>query len=84
MEDGRTDHFNAEGSRGDRPLFSSDSFRVIRFYIGANPSHPRGANGDGDIREQTRQVFANLEAVLKAAGASFADVVKATVFSGYE
>ncbi|MEZ5319750.1 MAG: Rid family detoxifying hydrolase [Vicinamibacterales bacterium] len=35
--------------------------------------------GDGVV-EQTRQVFANLEAVLKAAGASFDHVVKTTVY----
>jgi 2-iminobutanoate/2-iminopropanoate deaminase len=35
---------------------------------------------DGDIRVQTERVMDNLGAVLKAAGASFADVVKATIF----
>ena len=34
----------------------------------------------GDIEAQVRQVFANLKAVVTAAGASFDDVVKATVF----
>ena len=34
----------------------------------------------GDIAAQTHQVFANLAAVLKAGGRSFADVVKTTVF----
>jgi 2-iminobutanoate/2-iminopropanoate deaminase len=34
----------------------------------------------GDIQAQARQVFANLSAVLEAAGASFSDVVKTTVF----
>lgn len=33
-----------------------------------------------DVATQTRQVFQNLEAVLAAAGATFADVVKTTVF----
>lgn len=32
------------------------------------------------IEAQTRQVMENIKAVLKAAGASFADVVKTTVF----
>jgi 2-iminobutanoate/2-iminopropanoate deaminase len=44
---------------------------------------PLGLDGQivqGGIREQTHQVFANLKAVLEAAGASFSDVVKATVF----
>ena len=35
---------------------------------------------DGDVVAQTRQVFANLGAVLDAAGAGFGDVVKVTVF----
>ncbi|MDB5069493.1 MAG: endoribonuclease [Candidatus Eremiobacteraeota bacterium] len=35
---------------------------------------------DGDAAEQTRQVMANLAAVLAAAGLSFADVVKTTIF----
>jgi 2-iminobutanoate/2-iminopropanoate deaminase len=35
---------------------------------------------DGGIAPQTRQVFANLAAVLKAAGTSMDQVVKATVF----
>jgi 2-iminobutanoate/2-iminopropanoate deaminase len=35
---------------------------------------------DGGIKVQTRQVFANLAAVLNAAGTSMDQVVKATVF----
>ena len=35
---------------------------------------------EGDVAAQTRQVLENLGAVLAAAGASFADVVKTTVF----
>ena len=34
----------------------------------------------GGIEEQTRQVIANLKNVLEAAGSSFANVVKTTVF----
>jgi len=36
--------------------------------------------GGDDVVAQARQVFANLEAVLAAAGATFADVAKVTVF----
>jgi reactive intermediate/imine deaminase len=36
--------------------------------------------GVGDIGKQARQAFRNLGAVLEAAGASFADVVKLTYF----
>ena len=34
----------------------------------------------GDMEAQVRQVFANLKAIVAAAGAGFDDVVKATVF----
>jgi 2-iminobutanoate/2-iminopropanoate deaminase len=41
------------------------------------------ASGDmieGDVEAQTRQVLANLGAVLAAAGARYADIVKTTIF----
>ncbi|MBI4956671.1 MAG: RidA family protein [Myxococcales bacterium] len=34
----------------------------------------------GDVRDQTRQVLSNLEAVLAAAGARLADVVRTTIY----
>jgi 2-iminobutanoate/2-iminopropanoate deaminase len=36
--------------------------------------------GAGDIRQATERVMKNLEAILHAAGASFADVVKTTIY----
>jgi 2-iminobutanoate/2-iminopropanoate deaminase len=39
-----------------------------------------GAMAEGDIRAQTRRVMDNLGAVLDAAGAGWADVVKTTIF----
>jgi 2-iminobutanoate/2-iminopropanoate deaminase len=36
--------------------------------------------GEGDVAEQTRQIFRNIELVLKAAGCGFEDVVKVTAF----
>ncbi len=39
-----------------------------------------GAMVEGDVEAQTRQVLANLGAVLSAAGAAYADVVKTTIF----
>ncbi|MGE6632326.1 2-iminobutanoate/2-iminopropanoate deaminase [Bacillus sp. NPDC077027] len=51
------------------------------FYSsGQIPLTPAGDFVNGDIKEQTHQVFRNLQAVLEAAGASFETVVKATVF----
>jgi len=56
---------------GGRTLYSS----------GQIPLDPTtGELVPGDIAAQTERVLANLEAVLAAAGMSFADVVKTTVF----
>jgi 2-iminobutanoate/2-iminopropanoate deaminase len=41
---------------------------------------PAGKLIEGDIAAQTRQVMRNLAAVLAAAGATFGDVVKTTIF----
>jgi 2-iminobutanoate/2-iminopropanoate deaminase len=35
---------------------------------------------DGGIREQTFQLFENIRAIVKAAGGSFRDITKVTVF----
>ncbi|WP_226671269.1 2-iminobutanoate/2-iminopropanoate deaminase [Metabacillus litoralis] len=51
------------------------------FYSsGQIPLTAEGEMVTGDISEQTHQVFKNLQAVLKEAGASLETVVKATVF----
>ncbi|MCY9110682.1 RidA family protein [Bacillus atrophaeus] len=51
------------------------------FYSsGQIPLTAAGEMVNGDITEQTHQVFSNLKAVLEEAGASFETVVKATVF----
>lgn len=51
------------------------------FYSsGQIPLTAEGVMIEGGIKEQTHQVFKNLEAVLSAAGTSFETVVKATVF----
>lgn len=52
----------------------------LLFTSGQIPLDASGQLVEGGIEEQTHQVFRNLEAVLAAAGASFQDVVKATVF----
>jgi reactive intermediate/imine deaminase len=52
----------------------------LLFVSGCVPVNGHGHLVPGDIVVQTRQVFANIGAVLAAAGASFADVVKVTVF----
>jgi 2-iminobutanoate/2-iminopropanoate deaminase len=51
------------------------------FCSGQIPIDPAtGQFVSDDVAEQTEQVFKNLEAVLKAAGCTFANVVKTTVF----
>ena len=51
------------------------------FCSGQIPLDPvTGAIVDGDIAAQTRRVLDNVGGVLAAAGASFADVVKTTIF----
>nr|WP_263323942.1 RidA family protein [Neobacillus sp. Marseille-Q6967] len=51
------------------------------FYSsGQIPLTAEGVMVEGDVKEQTHQVFKNLQAVLSAAGASLETVVKATVF----
>lgn len=51
------------------------------FYSsGQIPLTAAGDLVDGDIKEQTNQVFENLKAVLAAAGSSLDQVVKTTVF----
>jgi 2-iminobutanoate/2-iminopropanoate deaminase len=52
------------------------------FVAGQVPCDRSGAIvGKDDIRAQTEQVFANLRAVLEAAGCGLADVGKVTVFT---
>ena len=53
----------------------------LLFVSGQVPLDPAtGQIVAGDIAVQTRRVFDNLGAVLKAGGCSFADVVRTTVF----
>ena len=51
------------------------------FVSGQIPADPQtGEIAGADISSQTEQVFTNIGQILKAAGCSFADVVKTTVF----
>lgn len=51
------------------------------FISGQLPIDPAtGTLDEGDIGSMTRRIFANLKAVLEAAGSSLARVVKVTVF----
>ena len=52
------------------------------FVAGQVPLDPQSGNivGDGDIQAQTKQVMANIEAILTEAGANWDNVVKTGVF----
>ncbi|WP_159786565.1 RidA family protein [Sodalinema gerasimenkoae] len=53
----------------------------LLFVAGQIPLNAQGELvATGDIKGQTQQVLENLQAILTAAGASFSDVVKTTVF----
>lgn len=50
------------------------------FLSGQIPLRPDGSVVGGDVRAQTEQVLANIQAVLAAAGLNVANVVKTTIF----
>ena len=53
----------------------------LLFVSGQIPLDPQtGAMVEGDVAAQTHRVFANLQAILEAAGASFDQVVRTTVY----
>ncbi|MGH9147225.1 MAG: RidA family protein [Vicinamibacterales bacterium] len=53
----------------------------LLFVAGQIPVHPEsGEVVQGDIRAQTQQALTNLGAILSAAGGTYANVVRTTVF----
>lgn len=52
----------------------------IFYSSGQIPLTTEGQMVTGDVKDQTHQVFKNLQALLETAGASFETVIKATVF----
>ena len=55
-------------------------FGDMLFVSGVAPLDAAGGVISDDVIVQARQIFANLEKVLNAAGAEFTDVLKVTVF----
>jgi 2-iminobutanoate/2-iminopropanoate deaminase len=53
-------------------------FLFVSGQVALDPA--TGQLDEGDVSAQTRRVFGNLGAILEAAGASFNDVVKTTVY----
>ena len=62
------------------PYSQAVVFGNLIFTSGQIPLRPDGQLVEGDIAEQTHQVFANLKAVLAEAGSSLQQVIKVTVF----
>lgn len=72
-------------STADAPAAIGPYAQAVRignllFTSGQIPLTPAGELVEGGIREQTRQVLDNLQAVLAAEGATLRDVVKTTCF----
>ena len=63
------------------PYNQAMHFGNILFISGQIPMDPKtGDIVQGDIKTETTQVMKNLEAILTAAGMTFADVLKTTIF----
>lgn len=62
------------------PYSQAVKARNTLYCSGQIPLNPADGSIPEGIEAQTRQVLKNLEAVLNAAGADFADVVKTTVY----
>jgi len=88
------EHFQADGAPAPGGSYSHGVVAHGFLYTcGMGPIDPvSGKVVEGDITAQTRQVLKNLEAILKAKGATFAQVVKVTThlqelhrdFAGYD
>ena len=75
----RTEHAPAPVGPYNQAIAASGQLVFVAGQIALDPQ--TGAIvGEGDVVRQTEQVMANLEAILKEAGATFADVVRTTVF----
>ena len=55
-------------------------FGDLLFISGVPPTDAAGRVVSDDVAAQARQVFLNMKLVLDAAGASFADIIKVTVY----
>jgi 2-iminobutanoate/2-iminopropanoate deaminase len=55
-------------------------FGDLLFISGVPPTDAAGRVVGDDVAAQARQVFVNLKLILDAAGASFADILKVTVY----
>jgi 2-iminobutanoate/2-iminopropanoate deaminase len=71
--------FTSDAPKAIGPYSQATEANGILFISGQIPLDPAtGKLVEGGITEQTRQVMANVGAILKAAGYEFSDVVKST------
>ena len=75
----RTDATPAPVGPYNQAIATQGKLLFVAGQICLDPTTGALVGGD-DVSQQTTQVLANLEAILKAAGASLSDVVKTTVF----
>ncbi|HIK04283.1 MAG TPA: RidA family protein [Trichormus sp. M33_DOE_039] len=75
----RTEQAPAPVGPYNQAIAVSGRMLFVAGQIALNPSTGEIV-GNGDVKQQTQQVMANLQAILTAGGASFADVVKTSVF----
>ena len=63
------------------PYSQAVEAKGMLFISGQLPVNPASSKIEAEsVTEQTKQVFANIQAILAEAGYTFADVVKTTVF----
>jgi 2-iminobutanoate/2-iminopropanoate deaminase len=74
------DHIDAAGLEPLPVLSHAVRVDDVVYCSGQVPLGPDGSLVDSDIEAMTRQVVANLEQVLTAAGATVADVVRTNVY----
>lgn len=81
MEKTQVNPWTWQDEFGYSQAWKVDGAQSVVFLAGQVALSPEGELvGEGDFEAQCRQVFENVGAVLREAGASFEDVVKVTVF----
>ena len=75
----RTEHAPAPVGQYNQAIAASGEMVFVAGQIPLDPNTGKIV-GEGDVTVQTQQVMANLEAILTAAGVTFEDVVKTSVF----
>ena len=72
---------SADAPKAIGPYSQAIKAGSLLFVSGQIPLDPKtGGMVEGDVAAQTHRVFANLRAILEAAGATFDNVVRTTVY----